>query len=219
MSGSSDAPLKKVKGNKKEAIWLMSFSDMCLTLICFFLLLVSTMKPAKNQFENIKDGMRSTEQQEKGLKKVSARLNKVIKEQNLEKTAQISYDADGLRVEFNDGILFESGSASARESTRRTVAQVMKVIASMADDYHMVIEGHTDDVPLKDTTVYRSNWELSSGRGFALMRAFHKLGVQENKISVLAFAHTRPKVPYEGLKGEQLERARQANRRVVVRIE
>jgi hypothetical protein len=44
-------------------------------------------------------------------------------------------------------------------------------------------------------------------------------GVDETRMSVKAFAHTEPKRSTIGLQGPDLEQARAANRRIVIRIE
>ena len=61
---------------------------------------------------------------------------------------------------------------------------------------------------------------LASLDSVSLMRIFNKLGVSEKQVSVTAYAHTRPKVPYKGLKSKRkLKAARAENRRVVIRID
>ncbi len=216
----SNKPRKSVK--KGEGLWLLSFSDMVLTLMCFFLLLLSTMKPNKEKFENVKDGLthkNAAELKSENLRSLSKRINKVIQHKKLDKAATIEYDADGLHIEFKDGILFRSGSAQSMKEYEKLVRDVMKVISEIGPKYNIVIEGHTDNVPLKKTELFPSNWELSAARGFAIMRLFHELGVPENKISVVSYAHTKPKVPFENLVGEGLKKAQAANRRVVILIE
>jgi flagellar motor protein MotB len=51
------------------------------------------------------------------------------------------------------------------------------------------------------------------------MRQFAAKGVREDRMSVQAYAHTKPKKPVTRLKGLALDQARAANRRVVIRIE
>jgi chemotaxis protein MotB len=105
-----------------------------------------------------------------------------------------------------------------RGDTAAPVAKVMQVISRAAGRYHLVIEGHTDDRPIKRGSLFPSNWELSSARGIALLRQFEQKGVKDGFVSVESFAHTRPKVALAGLNGAELEQARAANRRVVIRI-
>ena len=51
-----------------------------------------------------------------------------------------------------------------------------------------------------------------------MLNMFTARGIKEDHMSVHAYAHTRPKVPFAALKGAALEKARSANRRVVIRI-
>jgi len=209
------------KGKKSEALWLMSFSDMSLVLLCFFVLMISTMKPNKEKFEHIKDGMAAKVDVKKqdSLKSLSKKIEKMIKKKKLQKNAQVTYDSDGLHIEFKDGLLFKSGSANTNPKFAKVTKDVMAVIAKMAPKYRMIIEGHTDDTPVRKNGKFRSNWELAASRGFSLMRKFHKMGVGEKKVSVVSYAHTRPKIPIANLTGKRLRRARSSNRRVVIWIE
>ncbi|MBI2602152.1 MAG: flagellar motor protein MotB [Deltaproteobacteria bacterium] len=215
----SPTPPKRVK--KDQALWLFSFSDMSLSLLCFFVLLLTTMEPNKQKFDNVKSGMRkeSVHGKEDSLDVLSKKIKQVIQEKTLTEAADVKFDRDGLHIEFKDGLLFQSGSADPNPQNEQVVVDVMSVIAGIGPQYRMVIEGHTDDVPLRPGGRFDSNWELSASRGFSLMRQFHTLGVPQDKVSVTSFAHTNPKVDIKGLKGAALQKARAANRRVVIWIE
>lgn len=211
---------KKSKVKKEEGLWLMSFSDMVLNLMCFFILLLSFTKVDKNRFEHVTDGMNAKKEAKKqeNLHTMEDKLQAMIKETNLEKSVEVKYDAQGLKVEFKDALLFGSGSADSNSKVKPVVGSVMNLIAKAPPRYNIVIEGHTDEVPIKSKQ-YRSNWELAADRGFTIMRQFKEKGVNEKRISVVSYAHTRPKVSYLDKKGVDLEAARSANRRVVIRIE
>ena len=210
---------KSVK--KSEALWLMSFSDMSLVLLCFFVLMLASMKPDKEKFKHIKEGMTAETPVKKtdSVKSVAKKIEKVISEKKLEKSASVTHDTNGLHIEFKDKLLFRSGSATLNTSVINTMKELMRVVATLNQDYHITIEGHTDDSPLKGSLRYPSNWELSASRGVSIMRQLALTGIKESRMSVEAFAHTRPRVPYTGLKGRDLQRARAANRRVVIRID
>lgn len=177
------------------------------------------MKPNHEKFGNIKDGMSAKENNKKqeSLKSLSKKLSKVIKKKKLDKTAKVNLNANGLQIVFNDGLLFKSGSSKFNVKSKKTINSILKTISKIGTNYRLKIEGHTDDVSSNKRGV-NHNWELSAQRGFTLMRQFHKFGVKEESISVIAFAHTKPKVPYKHLKGLELKTARSQNRRVVVWI-
>lgn len=218
--GDDQLPSPGKRVHKGEGLWLLSFSDMSLVMLCFFLVMIASMTPNKQKFNNVKEGLNEVERQRNtSLKALNKKLEKVIRTKALDSAAVVAYDAEGLHIEFKDGILFRPGSADTNTGANATINQVLQLIAGIGTDFHVVIEGHTDDTPLLPGGPFLSNWELSSSRGFALMRSFHKLGLHEDRASVVAYAHTRPKVPIEGLQGAALKAARSANRRVVIRIE
>ncbi len=218
MSGGGGGPNKK---KSKEPLWLMSFSDMVLTLMCFFLLLISTMEPNKKKMDNVKDGMEEQTKAatQKSLKTVSKDLEKAIKDKDLTQSAEVEYDADGLHIEFKDGLLFESGLADTNKNFEKVTKDVLTMISQVGGDHKIIIEGHTDDIPVAKGGRYESNWELSAARGVALLRIFERMGVKEERLSIVAYAHTRPKVPYQGKPEVELKKIRAANRRVVIWIE
>lgn len=214
-------PPKRKGAQKGEALWLMSFSDMVLTLLCFFLLLISTMKPNKDKFKNVRNGMETQHSEAKAdsAAAIAGKVQKLLKDQKMADSVAMVNDADGLHMEFKDGLLFESGATLLKSRNLATIQAVLGVIAGIDRSYHIHIEGHTDDLPLQGSQGLGSNWELSAARGFTIMRHFHTLGVPESRIAVTAYAHTRPKIPYQGLRGQALARARAANRRVVIWLE
>lgn len=214
---------RKSKVQKGEGLWLMSFSDMSLILMSFFVLQLSYSTPDKRKYDNLNTAMAAKPGAEPkdNLQTIAAKVTEVIKEKKLDKTVEARLDVDGLKIELKDAALFEVGSASLSEKNAPVVEQVMELIASAPGDYKLVIEGHTDDQPLGKSGLvrFKSNWDLSAARGISLLDSFKARGVAERRMTVAAYAHTRPKVSVKGLKDEALKKARAANRRVVIRIE
>jgi chemotaxis protein MotB len=217
---SHSGPVKKFQRKKDEGLWLMSFSDMSLILMSFFILQLSFSTVNQQKADVLREAVQTKKYstQKDSMTAVTQRIQNEIKRLNLNQSAQVSLDPTGVLVEFKDGLLFSVGSADGNPQFTNVVGQVMKVIASAPNLYQIKIEGHTDDVPIKSPK-FASNWELSASRGISLMRQFAARGVREERMSVQAYAHTKPKRPVTGLKGKDLELARAANRRVVIRIE
>ncbi len=216
---------KKSKVEKGEGLWLMSFSDMSLILMSFFVLQLSYSQPDKRKYDNLNSSIQQQKETKKlnakapdNLKTITQKVRQVIRDKHLEEVADVTYDVNGLAVEFRDGMLFKPGSAEPNSQSRLQVEQVLQAVASSPGNYRIVFEGHTDDVPVSSRT-YSSNWELSAARGIALLKSFRRRGVAEGRMSVQAYAHIKPKVAYAGLKGDDLKIARGKNRRVVIRLE
>ncbi len=217
---------KKSKVEKGEGLWLMSFSDMSLILMSFFVLQLSYSQPDKRKYDNLNSAIQEQKTPPKlnakapdNLKTISQKVRQVIRDKKLEEVADVTYDVNGLAVEFRDGMLFKPGSAAPNSASRLQVEQVLNAVASSPGNYKIVFEGHTDDVPVAAGGGYSSNWELSAARGIALLNGFRRRGVKESRMSVQAYAHIKPKVNYAGLTGDLLKSARAKNRRVVIRLE
>jgi chemotaxis protein MotB len=191
----------------------------------FFVLQLSFSTPDKRKYDNLSSAIKEQQApsaaaavKQENLATLSDKVRQVIKQKNLSSVAEVSLDVDGLAVEFKDQSLFAPGSAEPNPAYAKTLDQVLAVIAKSPGEYKLIIEGHTDDVPVAGGR-YASNWELSSARGIALLSAFRARGVSEKRMAVEAFAHTRPKVPVADLTGDALRKARAANRRVVIRLQ
>jgi chemotaxis protein MotB len=116
---------------------------------------------------------------------------------------------EGAVVSLPSDILFEPGSASLSEKGEKAISILAKYISAIQAD--IVVEGHTDDIPIT-SPIYPSNWELSSARAAAVARVLEKYGVPHNRISVSGFADTKPIVP--NISPEN----RMKNRRVEIKL-
>ncbi len=109
---------------------------------------------------------------------------------------EISVTAEGLRIEFGEGLIgdatFASGSAVMTDPMLRAIAILGAEISPLPNE--VIIEGHTDAVPLRRPGGY-SNWELSSDRANAARRALETQGVGSARIvSVRGFADRKLKI-------------------------
>ena len=227
--GAVTVPRKKSRVHKGEGLWLMSFSDMSLILMSFFVLQLAYSTPDKHKYDNLSTAIKEQQQTAKkdkdakavaveNLKTLSEKIRRLIKEKKIDDVATVSEDLMGLSIEFRDQLIFNPGSSELNPSAKQKAGVVLKAIASAPGEYRLIFEGHTDDEPVGRGR-YNSNWELSSARGIALVNAFKAQGVSESRMTLHAYAQTRPKINPKGLSGEALLRARAINRRVVIRIE
>lgn len=206
------------KVKKSEALWLMSFSDMSLVLLCFFVLLVTMMEMKRRDFDNFKKGFDPEQIEdptaESPFGEAARKISDVIKQKRIEKLAKVSVKPTGIYIEFQESVLFNPASANFRTKRGDLIDKVLLSVAKLGGGYQIVVEGHSDDQPFGRTM--NENWELSASRAIALVRKLTNMGVREDRVSMTAYAHTRPKVNYKGLKGKALREARKANRRVAI---
>lgn len=105
---------------------------------------------------------------------------------DLEKVAEVKKTENGLLVQMQGDILFDTGSAVLKPEAVDQVSKVGDVIAKYADD-RVRVEGHTDS-----TGGARQNEELSLRRADAVKRVLTSRGVQEKQILVLGLGETKP---------------------------
>jgi len=112
------------------------------------------------------------------LQKVVARQDSITRRLNdILRNALLGFKSDELSVEVKNGkvyvslsdkLLFKSGSAAIETKG----VEAIKVLAEVLDknnDIDILIEGHTDSIPIK-TTVFKDNWDLSVARATSIVR-------------------------------------------------
>ena len=147
--------------------------------------------------------------EQEDFRRLKARIDGVIAEQGLQRKVESVIEKRGLAVRvMSDGLLFESGSADVRPEAVPVLDKLGKVLA--VDKAHPFrIEGHTDDVPVSGR--YPSNWELSTARSSAVVRAFMGgSGISGKRFEAVGRAELEPLAPNTSPAG------RSANRRVEI---
>jgi chemotaxis protein MotB len=93
----------------------------------------------------------------------------------------INVEKGVIMISIADNLLFKSGSYEVSDKAKVVLAKVAKVINSKPD-FECMVEGHTDDVPIKNT-VLLDNWDLSVKRATSIVRVLHKeLGVNPKQL-------------------------------------
>ncbi|MEM9929688.1 MAG: OmpA family protein, partial [Bacteroidota bacterium] len=81
---------------------------------------------------------------------------------------QVEVRGGKVHVSISDKMLFASGSARVNASAENVLANISTVLNDHRD-LNVIVEGHTDNVPVKINGV-RDNWELSTLRATAVVR-------------------------------------------------
>jgi chemotaxis protein MotB len=119
---------------------------------------------------------------------------------------------DKLKVIFVDKILFDSGSVEINPGGKELL-MIMAGSLEETEDQDIVVEGHTDNVPLSAALRKRfpSNWELSTARAAAVARFFHQEGgIQPQRLSARGYSFYRPVAANKTVEG------RRQNRRIEI---
>ena len=112
-----------------------------------------------------------------------------------------------LTITLGDKVLFRSGQWELQPRGRTVVAQVAQVLKTV-DDKLFQVEGNTDNVPVSGSLKQRfaSNWDLSSARASAVVRALEKNGVNSDRLVLTAYGDKRPVGDNRTPEGRRLNR-------------
>jgi flagellar motor protein MotB len=133
-------------------------------------------------------------------------ISKVRKPENTEK----SFDL----VLFE--ISFQSGGYAINDTTTKLIQQSALYIRSLPPNYRVIVEGHTDNSPLKTIPgtqyPYKDNMGLSLFRAETVADMLGEEGIASTRISAIGYGATRP------IATNKTGEGRAKNRRVVVRL-
>lgn len=96
---------------------------------------------------------------------------------NTIKRALLGFDSDEITVEMKNGkvyvsmsdkLLFKSGSANVEDKGKEAIKKLADIL-NKNGDVSIMIEGHTDNVPIK-TAQFADNWDLSVARATNIVR-------------------------------------------------
>ncbi|MBK7713344.1 MAG: flagellar motor protein MotB [Bacteroidales bacterium] len=132
--------------------------------------------------------------------------------------ALINYKTDELFVYVKDGkvyvsleekLLFKSGSDIVDPKGKEAL-KALSVVLNSTQDINVMIEGHTDNVPIK-TRLFKDNWDLSTARATSILRILIKEdGFDSNRITASGKGEFHP------IKTNETPEGRAGNRRTEI---
>jgi len=154
-------------------------------------------------------------------------LERLISEQENQMTelrrkvseALLGFENQGLTVTRKNGkvyvsleekLLFKSGSIQV-DPKGVTALQKLAGVLEQQPEIHIMIEGHTDDVPVMAGSAYKDNWDLSVLRATSIVRILLSgSALKPERITVAG------RGPYQPVEAAKTNEARQKNRRTEI---
>ena len=166
------------------------------------------------------DGTISEEEHKAALAQLAA-LREQLKNQEGASFAKEDLP-DGAKIEeggisLGSGLLFNSGMASLKKATHfPALDQLAGSLKGKYSDYNIIIEGHTDNEPLKQTKkLYEYNLKLGFERATNVFKYLNlKHGIPEGRVTIFSYGMSKPLNPDTASTKE----GRRDNRRVVFRL-
>ncbi len=200
------------KQSEDNPLWLIVLADMMTNLMLFFLVMYAmtiSSPQARAQMVRSFDAKAVVEEppaapatprdtfKEEGYARVKELFDDAVLEERL------------IRVRLRDQLLFPTALAELNPAAKEPLERLARLLLEMPNQ--VIVEGHTDDVPLA-ISPYKSNWELSVARSYAVIERLTGAGVPPARLVAAGYGEHRPLAP----NADDAGRAR--NRRVEILI-
>jgi chemotaxis protein MotB len=126
--------------------------------------------------------------------------------------AEVEKDGDKIIVRLASQGSFTSGSAQLRQTFTPTLARLGNSLAKYPGS--VMVEGHTDNVPVAFSERFKSNWDLSAARAASIADfLLNSTSLEGGNVQIAGFADTRP------LDSNDTAAGRAKNRRIEVIVD
>lgn len=115
----------------------------------------------------------------RALEQQIARQDSVAKQlQKLLQQALLGFNSDELTTTIKDGkvyvsmsdkLMFASGKANVQSKGKKAL-NILANVLNKNQNFNILVEGHTDNVPIKNNPNYHDNWDLSVARATSVVR-------------------------------------------------
>ncbi|OGI10538.1 MAG: hypothetical protein A2Y40_10075 [Candidatus Margulisbacteria bacterium GWF2_35_9] len=200
------------------------FGDLMSQMLTFFILLYifasqNTAKESTNLFMEIRNGFTKTLKKEvkpvptetvkPKEKEIESKLRAIIYDKNLEKYIDIIVEENKIRLIFAQPVLFDSASATLKKDFEKFLDPIAIMLKEIP--YEIVVEGHTDNVPIKSAK-FHSNWVLSFFRAYSVLNYFvQKYELNPKKISAIGYGEYRPRFSNTSAENKSMNRRIEIN--------
>jgi chemotaxis protein MotB len=192
--------------------WLISYADFLTLMFTFFAALyaLSTVDKEKiGQFStSLHQAFSIIERPIAGVgENIRPLMSEISKSVANVEGINVKSDPRGIVVTLSDDTAFTSGSADITAKMTSALAGLAEVLKK--NPGRIVVEGHTDNVPVSGGG-FKSNWELSSTRASSVLHLFIQQGLDPNRFIIAGYGEYRP------LTSNNTEDGRAENRRVEI---
>ena len=137
---------------------------------------------------------------------VSANLDSAIG--GVEGTTVVAYSDHSVNVQVGNNGLFSTGGVALSAEGSRLLSTVAQLLAGQ--DSNITVVGHTDNVPVGNSSRFSSNEELSFARAVSTLQFLRDQGIPSERLSATGFGAGSP------IAGNDTAEGRAQNRRVEI---
>ena len=139
----------------------------------------------EQNLERLLADLQGKEQRVNELESILQRQDSVVNAlRHTVSSALLGFQDNGLSVDIRHGkvyvsleesLLFATGSTTVDRQGENALRELARVL-ERNPDINIMIEGHTDDVPLRSGSLMKDNWDLSVLRATSILRILSKHG-------------------------------------------
>jgi chemotaxis protein MotB len=218
MSNKSRRPKEHDDG---EFLWLVSLSDLMILLFVFFVVLFS-FSFKKMTAADLREAVAVFNGETKTpIDKVEENLKAELASKGISDQINVLQKDGVLILSIRDSVLFNSGQYFVKSQSFELLKTIAHAIETIPENYHLGIEGHTDDVPIVGPRVgglYADNWELSVKRALEVFSTLNLSETLQKRAVIMGYGSMNPLVPNIDENGTPIPENRAKNRRVTLRI-
>lgn len=167
------------EAHETQAFWLVPYGTLMTILMVFFLILY-----AWNYYVSRISRER----------KIDEKLYEL--EKKLEDYATVQIDQNEIKLQLSEQVLFDIGDAALKSGAKIALRKIAEILRE--NDNPIVVKGHTDNYPIVHGKKYRSNWHLSCGRAFSVIKYLIEKGnISPERLSAWGYAEYNPIAPFD----------------------
>jgi chemotaxis protein MotB len=149
------------------------------------------LQAADADFQRMQDNLRASQEKNTQLQSVLDTRPETINYFKEIDGVDVSMRNKDLALTVASDLLFNSGSATLKNSANKTLAAVASGLNSTYPDKTIVIMGYTDTDTIKKSN-YKSNWHLAFDRAWSVREFLVLSGIDRNRIAIESWGPTRP---------------------------
>lgn len=112
---------------------------------------------------------------------------------------------DRLIINIDDRICFDSGSSELKKDVMPALQKITAILISYPDN-RIIVEGHTDNVPIS-TIRFRDNWQLSTERALSVLNyLLRNKKLNPTRFSAAGYGEYNPLLPNNTVANRALNR-------------
>jgi chemotaxis protein MotB len=138
-------------------------------------------------------------------KSVVERLKELSSTEDPSRAPRVVVTQERIDVILPEPVLFLSGKSEITQDVGTLIEKLGKILSALPD-HEIVVEGHTDDVPLIPGGRIRDNWELSALRALSMVHTLVGAGVPRTSITPIGRGEFEPVLPNTSPENRALNR-------------